>query len=229
MLRLHPCAKPWQIKLAQRLVPDYVDPGYVYDDLLHQYAPSSKIWIDAGCGDNSDILQMPEYQGLAVGFDLEDRKQEKYLRADIHQIPLKNNSVDLISSRWVAEHLETPEKALKELHRVLKPGGRLLIRTTGKWHYISLFSRVAPMPLKRFLSPAPVFPTFFRLNDGKAFQRHLTETSGWRIKNIHYIENLQYGNPAGFVFSLFYHLITTCLILDPLKTTIILETTKIQP
>jgi len=228
VLRLHPCAKPWQVKLANRLMPDYVDPGYVYDDLLHKYAPLSKTWIDAGCGDNSDIKQMPEYQGLAVGFDLEDRKQEKYLRADIHHIPLKNNSVDLISSRWVAEHLEIPEKALKELHRVLKPGGRLLIRTTGKWHYISLFSRFAPMPLKRFLSPAPVFPTFFRLNDQTAFQRYFSETSGWRMEKIHYIENLQYGNPIGFVFSLLYHMTVTCLKLDRLKTTIILEIVKIQ-
>ncbi|MDO9391586.1 MAG: class I SAM-dependent methyltransferase [bacterium] len=229
MLRLHPCAKPWQVKLAQRLIPDYVDPGHIYDDLLHQYAPPSKTWVDAGCGDNSDIKQMPEYQGLAVGFDLEDRKREKYLRADIHHIPLKNNSVDLISSRWVAEHLETPEKALKELHRVLKPGGRLLIRTTGKWHYISLFSRVAPMPLKRSLSPAPVFPTFFRLNDQAAIQGYFSDASGWRIEKAHYIENLQYGNPAGFVFSLLYHIAATSLKLDRLKTTIILETTKIQP
>jgi SAM-dependent methyltransferase len=229
MLRLHPCAKPWQIKLAQRLVPDYVDPGYVYDDLLHQYAPLSKTWIDAGCGDNSDIEQMPEYRGLAMGFDLEDRRQGKYLRADVYQVPFKDNSIDFISSRWVAEHLESPEKALKELHRVMKPGGRLLIRTTGKWHYISLFSRVAPMPLKRFLSPAPVFPTFFRLNGRMAFQGCFSVTSGWRIEKIHYIENLQYGNPLGFIFSLTYHLITTGLKLDHLKTTIILETTKIQP
>ena len=229
MLRLHPCAKPWQIKLARGLIPDYIDPGHVYDDLLHQYAPLSKVWIDAGCGDNSDIKQMPEYQGLAVGFDLEKRKQGKYLTADIYHVPFKDQSVDFISSRWVAEHLEIPEKALKELHRVLKPGGRLLIRTTGKWHYISLFSRFAPMPLKRFLSPSPVFPTFFRVNDQAAIQGYFSETLGWRIEKIRYIENLQYGNPVGFVFSLLYNIMATCLKLDRLKTTIILETTKIQP
>lgn len=229
MLRLHPCARPWQIKLAQKLIPDYTDPGYVYDDLLHQYAPPSKTWIDAGCGDNSDIRQMPEYRGLAVGFDLEDRKQGNYIRADVYHVPFKDASTDFISSRWVAEHLETPEKALKELHRILKPGGRLLIRTTGKWHYISLFSRFAPMFLKRSLSPAQVFPTFFRLNDRAAFRRYFSETPGWRIEKVHYIENLQYGNAAGFIFSLFYHLVTTGLKLDHLKTTIILETTKVQP
>lgn len=229
MSRLHPCAKPWQIKLAQKLAPDYVDPGYVYDDLLHQYAPLSKTWIDAGCGDNSDIKQMQEYRGLAAGFDLEKRKQEKYMVANIYHAPFKGGSVDFISSRWVAEHLKTPETALEELHRILKPGGRLVIRTTGKWHYISLFSRFAPMPLKRILSPAQVFPTFFRFNDPKAFRRYNSETPGWRPAKTHYIENLQYGNPVGFVYSLLYHLITTGLKLDRLKTTIILEMTKVQP
>ena len=229
MLRLHPCAKPWQIKLAQKLIPDYTDPGHVYDDLLHQYAPPSKTWIDAGCGDNSDIEQMPEYQGLAMGFDLEDRRQGKYLRADVYHIPFKDNSIDFISSRWVAEHLKEPEKALDELFRSLKPGGRLLIRTTGKWHYISLFSRFSPMPLKRFLSPAQVFPTFFMLNDPADYQRYFAGHPGWRKEKVWYIENLQYGNPIGFVFSLFYHLITTKLKLDRLRTTIILEMIKVQP
>jgi SAM-dependent methyltransferase len=228
-MRLHPCAKSWQIKLAQRLIPDYVDPGYVYDDLLHQYAPQSKTWVDAGCGDNSDIKQMPEYQGLAVGFDLGKIKQENYLAADIYNIPLKNNSVDLISSRWVAEHLKEPEKALDELFRTLKPGGRLLMRTTSKCHYISLFSRIAPMNLKKPLSPVQVFPTFFRFNDRAVFQRYFTGRPGWRLEKAGYIENLQYQNSLGFVFSLFYHLITTKLELDRLKTTIILEIIKIQP
>jgi SAM-dependent methyltransferase len=229
MLRLHPCARPWQVRLAQKLIPGYVDPGYVYDDLLHQYVPLSKTWIDAGCGDNSDIKQMPEYQGLAAGFDLEDRKQEKYLRGDIYQIPLKDNSADFISSRWVAEHLKDPEAALKELHRVLKPGGRLLIRTTSKWHYISLFSLSAPMRLKRFLSPVPVFPTFFRFNDRAAYQRYFAGHPGWRPDRILYIENLQYQSPPGYFFSVFYHLMITRLGLDRLKTTIILEMTKVQP
>jgi SAM-dependent methyltransferase len=229
VLRLHPCAKPWQIKLARKLIPDYVDPGYVYDYLLHQYAPLSKNWIDAGCGDNSDIEQMPEYRGLAVGFDLGNRKQEKYLRADIYHVPFKDNSIDLISSRWVAEHLKEPEKALDELFRILKPGGRLLIRTTGKWHYISLFSRFAPMVLKRVLSPAPVFPTFFRFNDPEVYDRYFAGHPGWRLEHAHYIENLQYGNPFGFIFSLFYHLIASGLKLDRLKTTINLETIKNQP
>ncbi|MBI4726563.1 methyltransferase domain-containing protein [candidate division TA06 bacterium] len=229
MLRLHPCAKPWQIRLAKRLIPDYVDPGYVYDDLLHKYAPLSKVWIDAGCGDNSDIKQIPEYRELAVGFDLEKRKQEKYLTADIYRVPLKNNSVDFVSSRWVAEHLKDPGTALEELHRILKSGGRILIRTTNKWHYISLFSRFAPMFLKRFLSTTQVFPTYFRFNDQVAYNKYFVEHPGWQLEKIHYIENLQYGNPLGFVFSLSYHLITSGLKLDRLKTTIILEMTKVQP
>jgi SAM-dependent methyltransferase len=227
MLRLHPCAKPWQIRLAQKLIPDYSDPGLVYDDLLHQFAPGTRVWADAGCGDNYDILQMPEYQGLAVGFDLETKKTDKYLASDIYKLPFKDNSIDLLTNRWVAEHLKDPEAALAEFHRTLKPGGRLLIRTTNKWHYISLFSKLAPMRLKKLLSEVRIFPTFFRFNDQRTFDRFFKNHPEWRQERVIYLENLQYQNPAGFIFSLAAERLLSLAGLGNLKTSIILVMVRV--
>ena len=44
---------------------------------------------------------------------------------DIHQLPFKDNSIDAIMNIAVLEHVLEPEIVLKELHRVLKPGGRV--------------------------------------------------------------------------------------------------------
>jgi SAM-dependent methyltransferase len=44
---------------------------------------------------------------------------------DIHALPFKDNSIDAIMSVAVLEHVREPVAVLKEVHRVLKPGGRV--------------------------------------------------------------------------------------------------------
>lgn len=48
--------------------------------------------------------------------------------------PLDNACVDTIFSYDVFEHVEHPELVLRECHRVLRPGGKLLIGTWGWYH-----------------------------------------------------------------------------------------------
>ena len=45
--------------------------------------------------------------------------------ADICKLPFKNSSVDEIYTAHTLEHVNDFEKAMKELHRVLKTGGTL--------------------------------------------------------------------------------------------------------
>jgi len=44
---------------------------------------------------------------------------------DIHHLPFKDNSVDAVMSLAVLEHVQEPAVVLKEVRRVLKPGGRV--------------------------------------------------------------------------------------------------------
>lgn len=44
---------------------------------------------------------------------------------DIHRLPFKDNSIDAVMSVAVLEHVREPALVLKEVHRVLKPGGRV--------------------------------------------------------------------------------------------------------
>lgn len=53
--------------------------------------------------------------------------KEYDILCDVKNIPLKDNSVDLILSTSSLEHLEYPDDFFKEAHRVLKPGGVLYI------------------------------------------------------------------------------------------------------
>lgn len=47
--------------------------------------------------------------------------------ADIHNLPFEDNSADAVICESSLEHFKNPEKAVKEMYRVLKPGGLLYI------------------------------------------------------------------------------------------------------
>lgn len=98
--------------------------------------------LDVGCGVGHDALKLAELVGTGgsiVGLDRsanmiqEARARNRYswprLRfhlGDVHCLDLDSNSFDgcLVTSTFI--HLEHPVKALKEMVRVLKKGGRLV-------------------------------------------------------------------------------------------------------
>jgi SAM-dependent methyltransferase len=50
---------------------------------------------------------------------------------DEGRVPLDDGSVDAVLSTQVLEHVADPARYLEECHRVLRPGGRLLLSTHG--------------------------------------------------------------------------------------------------
>lgn len=53
-----------------------------------------------------------------------------FVAADMTHLPFADNSFDCITCGWVIEHLPEPTPGLKEMTRVLKPGGSLLLMAT---------------------------------------------------------------------------------------------------
>lgn len=54
---------------------------------------------------------------------------------DIHDLPFEDNSKEAILCLAVLEHVYNPFKAFEELHRTLKPGGKLLIYVPFLYYY----------------------------------------------------------------------------------------------
>ena len=52
---------------------------------------------------------------------------------DLEALPLASRAFDGVLNIVVLEHVERPEKALEEMARVLKPGGRLLLVAPLEW------------------------------------------------------------------------------------------------
>lgn len=50
-------------------------------------------------------------------------------RVDIQSMPFADDSFDLLLANHVLEHVDAPDLALTEIHRVLKPGGHAILQT----------------------------------------------------------------------------------------------------
>lgn len=79
--------------------------------------------LDAGCG-RGDFSDAFKKIGLdACGIDIKDCNFE------LDRFPFKDSTFDIVFSKSVIEHLKNPENFSKEIFRILKPGGRIIIMT----------------------------------------------------------------------------------------------------
>lgn len=58
-----------------------------------------------------------------------DPERKPDVVGDAHSLPVEDSSFDVVLCTEVLEHLHTPQKAIDEMYRVLKPGGKLILTT----------------------------------------------------------------------------------------------------
>ena len=93
--------------------------------------------VDIGCGTKPYKPLFAGYVTEHVGVDHDDTFHDKSnidLYGSAYNIPVESESFDSALCTAVLEHLEEPEKALRECYRVLKPGGVALYAVPFIWH-----------------------------------------------------------------------------------------------
>lgn len=182
-----------------------------FSDVIHDYVRAGDVMLDAGCGSGRvfqyhfDQSQRPR---LIVGVDVTsephgNRNIDAAARADLAALPFHDATFDIAISSHVAEHLTQPERVFGELSRVLKPGGRLLILTPNRWHYVTVSSALLPhrFHLKynqwRGVDAHDIFPTAYRANTSRRL-RSLYDCAGFDIERLEQFET----EPEYLAFSL---------------------------
>jgi SAM-dependent methyltransferase len=96
--------------------------------------PGGKL-LDYGCGNKPyHAVFSPKFKEY-VGADLPGNPAAEITTGPQGQIPSEDNSFDCVLSSEVMEHTEDPRFYLKEAHRVLKPGGSLVLSVPAIWVY----------------------------------------------------------------------------------------------
>ena len=72
--------------------------------------------------------------------DIEPRKVKfKFTIGDMMKMPFPGKKFQVVTAIEVIEHVSNPVKALKEVHRVLKPGGTFVMSTPNNITFFKLF------------------------------------------------------------------------------------------
>lgn len=148
--------------------------------------------LDLGYGSGVMLPTLANYTDDLVAIDIHDKPnivkdmaarenvRVTLIRADARELPFEDNAFDGIVSIAILDHISPVEKAAKEMARILKPGGSLLlgtvienrltnfffacIRARTHVHHVSPYTRILPALEKHFIpEEAMQFPSFIPL------------------------------------------------------------------
>jgi SAM-dependent methyltransferase len=166
-------------------------------------AVDAQVVLEVGCGrggavDTSRGRPFQDLRGTGrrvVGIDVDPAAAANPVVDEFRLIepsgrwPVADSEVDLAVSDWVLEHVEDPGRFVRELHRVLRPGGAFVARSVSRYSPLSMASRAVPnsrhAKVLSLLQPGraerDVFPTRYRMNTRRDLARLLDVDFDWAL------------------------------------------------
>lgn len=162
-------------------------------DLLRQaLGPGARV-LEAGCGRTTRLSAYRDRIDRLVGVDLDEsggrtnEDVDEFLAADLcGPLPFPAGTFDLVYSNFVVEHLARPEAAFAEWHRVLRPGGSVVVVTSNRSNPLMAAARLLPQGARTAVKgrgpgaeARDVFPALYRANTPAALTQALVR-AGFR-------------------------------------------------
>ena len=115
------------------------------DQRITSIVHSGKIAVDLGCGAGELLDYITQFYEVLIGIDISAKRLSRraqapqdwsFVRANLNiPFPLNSKHIDTIYANQVIEHIDDPLLFASEVHRVLKPGG-IVIVTSPNIRYI---------------------------------------------------------------------------------------------
>lgn len=107
--------------------------------------PEGTRFLDCGCGAGDYVFALIEQLGFdahGIEFDADKVKAgnqhplygERILQGDLQSIKFDDQQWDAAMLNEVLEHVPNEQSVIREVHRVLKPGGILFVSSPNRWY-----------------------------------------------------------------------------------------------
>jgi SAM-dependent methyltransferase len=114
-----------------------------YETFRHLFGDHARV-LDFGCGEGVLLKEMSPHIGEGVGVDLDERvvanavgknscPNLRFIQGEAKAgLPFPDGYFDVITAMAVLEHVGPEEPTLQEFHRLLRPGGHLVIEVPSR-------------------------------------------------------------------------------------------------
>jgi ubiquinone/menaquinone biosynthesis C-methylase UbiE len=119
-----------------------------FDEALGYASAAGLDVLDVGCGQGIDVVQYARAGARVRGIDLTPRHvdlarmhvaalglEAEIAVADAEALPFDDRSFDRVSSNGVLHHTPDILAAIREIHRVLRPGGEARVLVYNRWSF----------------------------------------------------------------------------------------------
>ncbi len=173
-------------------------------------------FLDVGCGSGYVArLAVPKvrWTGTVTGLDLNVGMLQvakelsalieppiDWVKGDVQDLPFPDASFDAVTCQFGVQYLPDRRKALKEIHRVIAPGGRFLFNVFRSTQFNTGWLPLIES-LDRHIGPhaGDIFRSIFALGSMDQI-RSLMQQSGWRDYSIHIrVDEARYPSVEDFV------------------------------
>lgn len=117
-------------EVAKLAMPAYLAfdiPGHV-KRFVDRYNLEDAAVLEVGSGKGYLQDVVANYTGLDIAASAAKHYHKRFVVGTATAMPFADHESDAVWSIWVLEHVPNPEAALREIRRVVKPGGLLYLR-----------------------------------------------------------------------------------------------------
>lgn len=129
----------------------YLQQPWMHDYFKYERFAGQHV-LEIGIGQGADMMQFAKGGAICHGIDITQNHLKltalnatlRGYEVDLHEgdathLPFADNTIDCVYSFGVLHHIPEIDQVVAEIHRVLKPGGRVMIALYYKWSAFHIF------------------------------------------------------------------------------------------